>query len=169
MEIIEKVQPKRDACRHCWGNRKIYAGIWGTFFEELNPLSGLDHISHDLYWFISQPYDWVVSDLKYNKEIQFAETHGIGVTVIPEGYHYEGTIAVIFYVKDANAFKNYINDRLDKHNRYEASIDLKLESMRFDKSYARHVINHKYENVPKPEEIVKSAIDFLTWNCKGGN
>ena len=90
---------------------------------------------------------------------------GADCAIIKDGYHYEGTSCFIFYPADIGRFKEVINSELDTHTRYDACIDIGApHSMRFDKSYARRLIRN-YQ-IPEKSEIIKSALDFLTWEVK---
>ena len=174
MNIIERVEPKKYVCRHCWGNINRFEGLWGTFFEgfyksEHDFSTILDHTSSNKYWYITQPYGAFDETEKlyasFEKIIDYSINRGADCAIIKDGYHYEGTSCFIFYPADIGRFKEVINSELDTHTRYDACIDIGApHSMRFDKSYARRLIRN-YQ-IPEKSEIIKSALDFLTWEVK---
>lgn len=174
MNIIERVEPKKHVCRHCWGNINSFEGLWGTFFEGFYKNSHvhrdiLDHTSSNKYWFITQPYGAFDESGDFHTDIEkiinYSISRGADCVIIKNGYHYRGTACFIFYPADIDRFKEVINSELDNHTRYDAYIEIGAShSMRFDKSYARRLIRN-YQ-IPEKAEIIKSALDFLTWEVK---
>ena len=175
MKIIDKIESRKNECRHCYGNVNHYEGIWSVFFEEFYKsqpeprafLSILDHTSPNKYWYITQPYATLYEPScpyeNMNQLIEYSITRGVDCVVIKDGYHYRGTSCYIFYPFDFQKFKDVINRGLDKHTRYDAFINIGAPHyMRFDKSYVRRLVRNY--NLPEESKIIKSAIDFLTWS-----
>ncbi len=175
MKIIDKIEPRKNICRHCYGNVEKFEGLWGILFEQVKEilpkssrqLHAFDHTSSNKYWFISQPYDALDDSGKLSEEtedlINYSLQCGVGCALIKEGYHFEGTTCLIFYPLYLPIFKDFINYGLDQHTRYDDSINIGAPHyMRFDKSYARRLIRNY--NLPEESKIIKSAIDFLTWS-----
>ena len=173
MEIIEKRDSNINMCRHCYKNKSEFKGLWATFFEEVDiegiaRLSIFDHLSVNKYWLITQPYcvDDETGEIYRETEeaITRALKYGVDCAIIKKGYHYEGTSTIIFYPVDADKFKDTVNSSLDKHSRYDSYIHSIIGFTTFDKSYTRRLIrNYK---IPEKSEIIKSALDFLTWEVK---
>ncbi len=168
MQVIDRVKSKKNVCRHCIANRTKYMGIWGIFFDDAprDRLNFIDHYSSDKYWFITQPYGYqhIIKEMETDPIIQYSESHGVNIAIIPEGYHNKSAIVIIFYIENIDIFRKTINTILNRHNKYETDIRIDLTYFWFDKAYVRRMINHEYIYVPKPEQILQSAIDFLTWS-----
>ena len=173
MEIIEKREANVNMCRHCYKNKIEFLGLWATFFEEVDfkevpRLRIFDHLSANKYWLITQPYYVFDETGEINRETEEAITnvlqYGVNCAIIKDGYHYEDTSTIIFYPVDADKFKDTVNSSLDKHSRYDSYIRTLIGFTTFSKSYTRRLIRN-YE-IPEKSEIIKSALDFLTWEAK---
>ena len=176
MNIINKDKPEINMCRHCKDRRNRCYEVWNAFFDamrdsdeyndehrQFHDILSMDnifnHICSDCYWYISQPY--IIDKKRLPKiseypEIKYAENHGLGVAVIPYGYHSDGTIAIIFYIKNPDVFVDAVNDARIKYTHnvpcWKAAITRSLHT--------------KYVHIPSSDVIIRQAIDFLTWKDK---
>ena len=173
MKVIERIEPKRNKCRHCCGNTSKFKGLWATFFEEvdigdISRISIFDHLSVNKYWLITQPYYVFDETGKIYGEKEEAITnalkYGVDCAIVKVGYHHKSTSTIIFYPFDANKFKEFVNSRLDKHTKYDSNVRTIMGDEWFDLSYVRRLIRN-YQ-IPEKAEIIKSALDFLIWEVK---
>lgn len=153
MIVIDRIEPKKQKCRHCDKNIDSARPLWYIFFNGFNKNTSLwDHRSTTPSWMILQPY-------KFNKikdedkiPIKYAEEHGVNVALIEKGYHHESTSTVIFYPENKELFIETVK------NNYN-NMSLKYEE------YVKYIkkLDKKGYNPSKPEECLQAAFDFLTW------
>ena len=153
MQIIDRIEPKKEKCRHCIKNVDSDRALWYIFFNEFNKNTSLwDHRSTTPSWMILQPYNFNKIKDEYKMPIKYAEGHGANVALIEKGYHHEWTSTIIFYPVDQELFMETVK------NNYN-SMTLKYEE------YVKYIkkLDKKGYNPPKSQECLQSALDFLTW------
>ena len=153
MEVINRIEPEKDKCRHCHEYIASDRVLWDIFFSEFKKETRFwDHPSRGPFWMILQPYKFNTIEEIDKMPIKYAEEHGVNVALIERGYHNEGTSTVIFYPVDKELFMETVQNNYD-------SITLKYEE------YVKYIkkLNTKGYNPPKPQECLQSALDYLTW------
>jgi len=164
VEFRRREPPLVNASRHRGRGLQRWEVLWAVFFEGaaglLERLDSFDHISCDKYWFISEPYN-KPEDVPSSTIVQHATRHGAKAYVISPGYYHEDAVTIIIVPFNLELFKQRVNEVLDKHTRYEASIRAPWGDVIFDKSAVRRFIR-RY-NPPPPEECFRQAMDYLTW------